>query len=401
MPSLYLVGTADTKAEELDYLRAVLGASGISFKVVDVGIRSAGTKVDVSSNVVATFHSEGTPAVLGADDRGLAVAAMSEAFGRYCLENANDIAAIIGVGGGGGTSIITAGMRCLPFGVPKVMVSTLASGDTSAFVGVSDIMMVPTITDLAGINRISRTVLFNGAQAVIGMVNNPVPKIHDAKPAVALTMFGVTTPCVTMVSDQLRQQFEPVIFHATGTGGQAMETLAQQGEIAGILDITLTEICDYLFGGALPCLATRLDVVAQQKIPWVGSLGALDMINFWAPDTVPKAHKSRQFYHHNPNVTLMRTTPAENAKMGVWIGKKLNACTDSVRLLVPEKGFSELDIDGGVFWDPDANSALIQALKDTLIITHDRQMIHLPHHINDPDFAQAAVESFLKIVTDI
>jgi len=399
LPSLYLVGTADTKAEELDFLREIFVDSGVAVTLVDVGTKIAKTAVDVSAESVAVHHSGGSQSVFSTDDRGTAVSAMGMAFANYCTENASDIAAIIGIGGGG-TSIITAGMRCLPFGVPKVMVSTLASGDTAAFVGVSDIMMMPTITDLAGINRISRTVLYNSAQAILGMSNNRAPAMRDAKPAVGLTMFGVTTTCVSTASDLLRQQFEPLIFHATGTGGQAMESLAKQGEIAGVLDFTLTEICDLLFGGVLPCLPNRLDVVAQNNLPWVGSLGALDMINFWAPGTVPAVHKSRLFYYHNPNVTLMRTTPEENATMGAWIGEKLNACAGPVRLMVPERGISDLDIDGGAFWDPDANSALIQALEDMVNITSSRQIIRVPHHINDPQFAQAAVENFLTIISD-
>ncbi len=400
MPNLYLVGTADTKVAELDFLRGILAGSGNSVTVVDVGTRTANTTVEVSAQTVAGHYSDGSHAVLGTDDRGTAVAAMGAAFAEYCTQNTSSIDAIIGIGGGGGTSIITAGMRRLPFGIPKVMVSTLAAGDTAAFVGVSDIMMVPTITDLAGINRVSRTVLHNSAQAILGMINNPVPIVRDAKPAIGLTMFGVTTPCVSMASDLLREQFEPLTFHATGTGGRAMENLARQGQIAGLLDITLTEICDFLFGGVLPCRPSRLDVVAQQKLPWIGSLGALDMINFWAPDTIPDIHKSRLFYHHNPNVTLMRTTPAENMQMGKWIGEKLNACTGPVRLLVPEKGLSALDISGGDFWQPEANLALIQALEETMNLTNDRQLIRVPHHINDPQFAQIAVENFLTIISD-
>ncbi len=400
MSSLYIVGTADTKGEELNFLRAILADSDAKVILVDVGTRTASIKVDVTANSVASFHPEGPGAALGTDDRGTAVAAMSAAFGEYCASNASDIAAIIGIGGGGGTSIITAGMRSLPLATPKVMVSTLASGNTAAFVGVSDIIMVPTITDLAGLNRVTRKVLHNAAQALLGMASHPSPPVGDDKTAIGLTMFGVTTPCILAASQLLSEQFDPLIFHATGTGGQAMEHLAAQGEISGMLDLTLTEICDFLFGGVLPCLSTRLDVVSHANLPWVGAVGALDMVNFWAPTTVPTALADRLFYHHNPNVTLMRTTPAENAKMGAWIAGKLNSCGGPVRLLIPEKGVSSLDIEGGAFWDSEANAALFEALESNIETTDNRQVVRVPHHINDPEFAQLAVETFLKMFPD-
>jgi uncharacterized protein (UPF0261 family) len=277
-----------------------------------------------------------------------------------------------------------------------LMVSTLASGDTAPYVGTSDIVMVPSVTDIAGLNRLSRVVLSNAAHALIGAVSAPPPASATDLPAIGLTMFGVTTPCVTAITDHLRDRYDCLVFHATGTGGRAMERLLDQGLLSGLIDITTTEVADLLFGGVLPALPDRLDVVARTGAPWVGSVGALDMVNFWAPSTVPDRYRGRLFYHHNPNVTLMRTIPEENAQIGRWIGAKLNACSGPVRLLIPEKGVSALDIDGGPFWDPQADAALFGALQDS--ITDPARLVFLPHHINDPAFAKAAADTFLSLM---
>ncbi len=399
MPSIYLVGTADTKGEELAYLRSILDRSGINVKLVDVGTRKPMISVDVPARTVAALH----PAAGGAletEDRGTAVAAMGEAFAAFCKTHAQDIAGIIGIGGGGGTSIITAGMRELPYGVPKVMVSTLASGDVGPYVDVSDIAMFPSVTDIAGLNRLSRAILHNAAYALLGMVQNPCAAASDDKPAIGLSMFGVTTPCVTAITPTLADRFDCLVFHATGTGGRAMEKLLAEGVLSGLIDITTTEIADHLVGGVLSAGPTRLDVVAATGAPYVGSLGALDMVNFWAPNTVPTKFSDRQFYHHNPNVTLMRTTPQECAEIGRWIGAKLNACKGSVRFLIPERGISALDIEGGAFHDPEADNALFDALAETTQQTVQRQIIRLPLHINDPAFAAAAANAFTDITKD-
>ncbi|PSL19361.1 Tm-1-like ATP-binding domain-containing protein [Shimia abyssi] len=400
MTAIYVVGTADTKGDELAYLRAILEPSGTPIKVVDVGIRRPNCAVDITAQEVGAAMPNFDSSVFESDDRGAAVSAMSTAFSAFCTMHKEDIAGILGIGGGGGTSIISAGLRALPYGIPKMIVSTLASGDTSAFVGVSDTIMVPAITDLAGLNRVSRQVLHNAAHGLLGMVHNPAPVTKDTKQAVGLSMFGVTTPCVTHVADLIAGTVDPLIFHATGTGGQTMERLAEEGSLCGLIDVTLTELCDFRVGGVLPCLPERLDVVARGQIPWVGAPGALDMVNFWAPDTVPAIFADRKFYHHNPNVTLMRTTPAENADFGRWIGEKLNACGGRVTLLIPEKGVSMLDIEGGEFWWPEANAALFNALEDTIQITKSRQVTRLPYHINDPEFAAALAATFQKLTED-
>jgi uncharacterized protein (UPF0261 family) len=392
--TIHVAGTCDTKGEEIAYLRDLIQAQGQAVTIVDLGTRAPSIRPDIPAGAVSACHPDGTD-VLAGSDRGQAVTAMGQAFAAWCSAHAGEIAGIIAVGGGGGTSIACAGLRELPYGVPKFMVSTLASGDTAPYVGTSDIVMVPSVTDIAGLNRLSRVILSNAAHALIGAATAPPPAISTDRPAIGLTMFGVTTPCVTAISDRLRDRFDCLVFHATGTGGRAMERLLDQGVLSGLIDITTTEIADLLFGGVLPARPDRLDVVARTGAPWVGSVGALDMVNFWAPSTVPDRYLDRLFYHHNPNVTLMRTTPEENAQIGRWIGDKLNACKGPVRLLFPQRGISALDIDGGAFWNPDADAALFSALRDT--IADPERLVPLPLHINDPDFAQIATDTYLSL----
>jgi uncharacterized protein (UPF0261 family) len=275
-------------------------------------------------------------------------------------------------------------------------VSTLASGDTAPYIDVSDIVMVPSVTDLAGLNRLSRVILHNAAQAIAGMVKHPAP-LESGKPALGLTMFGVTTPCVTAISEALRERYDCLVFHATGTGGRAMEKLADSGLVEGVIDITTTEVCDLLFGGVLPATEDRFGAIARTKIPYVGSVGALDMVNFWAPSTVPERYRGRKLYHHNPNVTLMRTTPEECEKIGAWIAGRLNQCEGPVRFLIPEKGVSSLDMEGAAFWDPEADAALFKALESGMKQTRERHLVRLALHINDRAFAEAAVAAFNEI----
>jgi uncharacterized protein (UPF0261 family) len=308
-----------------------------------------------------------------------------------------DIGAIIGIGGGGGTSVITAGMRTLPYGIPKLMVSTMASGDVSAYVGISDIVMMPSVTDMAGLNGLSRVILHNAAQAIAGMAAVPAEQ-QPAKPSIGLTMFGVTTPCVMAIAERLRSDYDCMVFHATGAGGRTMEKLADSGIITGVIDITTTEVCDLLFGGVLPATEDRFGAIARTRIPYVGSVGALDMVNFQAVDTVSQHLRTRNLYKHNPNVTLMRTSPEECRAIGEWIGAKLNACDGSVRFLIPERGVSALDVEGGAFWDPEADAALFTALETTVRQTSNRRLVRLPLHINDPAFAEAAASTFLELI---
>lgn len=392
MSRIYVVGTADTKGEELAHLAGLIRAQGAIPCLVDIGIRAATVPVDVTAREVAGAEAD---AILGGDDRGTAVAGMARAFAAW-IGTRRDIAGIIGIGGGGGTSIVTAGMRTLPIGLPKIMISTLASGDVAPYVGVSDIVMMPSITDFAGLNRISRVILHNAAHAIVAMALHPAPA-GSGKPALGLTMFGVTTPAVTDIVEELKADYEPLVFHATGTGGQTMEALCDSGLLAGVLDITTTEVADYLFGGVLAALPTRLDCIARTKVPYVGSLGACDMINFWAPDTVPARYEGRLFYQHNANVTLMRTTPKECFAIGEWIAGKLALSEGPVRFLIPEKGVSALDVAGGPFWDPAADAELFRGIEQGAPWTGDRRLMRVPHHINDPAFAEAAVAAFREI----
>jgi uncharacterized protein (UPF0261 family) len=395
MKRIYVVATADTKGEELDYLASEIKAAGGVPVRVDVGTSAHERPVDVTRDLVAEFGGPTAAAALASRDRGSAVAAMASAFALF-MRSRTDVAGIVGIGGGGGTSIVTAGMRELPLGVPKIMVSTLASGDVAPYVDVSDIMMMPAITDMAGLNRISRSILRDAACAVTAMAAQP-PMPGIDLPAIGLTMFGVTTPCVTAIAERLRDDYDCLVFHATGTGGRTMEKLLDSGMLAGVLDITTTEVCDLICGGVLSAGEGRLDAIARAKVPYVGSVGALDMVNFWAPETVPPRYADRIFYRHNSNVTLMRTTPEECTAIGEWIGRKLNACDGPVIFLIPEKGVSALDIDSGPFFDPAADRALFSALEATIEQTALRQVRRLPLHINDPLFAEAAVTAFREI----
>ncbi|RWC39748.1 MAG: UPF0261 family protein [Mesorhizobium sp.] len=395
MKHIYVAGTADTKGEELAFLADAIVMTGASVVRVDVGTRNPTVPVDVAAGEVAGHHPAGGDAVLGGNDRGAAVAAMGIAFTRFA-QSRNDIAAMIGIGGGGGTSIITSGMRALPLGLPKIMVSTLASGDTAPYVDVSDIIMMPSVTDMAGLNRLSRVVLHNAAQAISGMAARPAPP-PDGRPSIGLTMFGVTTPCVTAIADHLRSTYDCMVFHATGTGGRSMEKLADSGLLSGVVDITTTEVCDFLFGGVLPATEDRFAAIARTGLPYVGSVGALDMVNFWAPSTIPEHYRGRLFYKHNPNVTLMRTTAQECHAIGEWIGARLARCAGPVHFLIPEKGVSALDIEGGAFFDPEADAVLFEAIERTIRPNDTRRVTRLPLHINDPEFAKAATSAFLDI----
>ena len=395
MKRVYVVGTADTKGEELAYLRALVVAAGAEAVLVDVGTRKPAIAADVRAADVAAFHPEGASAVTGTDDRGTAVAAMGEAFTRF-LASRDDIAGMVGIGGGGGTSIITAGMRALPVGLPKLMVSTLASGDVGAFVGVSDIAMMYSVTDMAGLNRISRVVLRNAANAIVGMARE-APLDAIGKPSIGLTMFGVTTPCVTQAVEMLKGDYDCLVFHATGTGGRAMEKLVDSGLVTGVIDATTTEVADFVGGGVMSAGEDRFGAIARTGIPYVGSVGALDMVNFWAPETMPEHYRERKVHRHNPQVTLMRTTIDENRQIGAWIAERLNRCKGLVRFLIPEQGVSAMDAPGQPFDDREADAALFNAIETALVQTDRRMLIRLPLHINDRAFSAALVENFRAI----
>jgi uncharacterized protein (UPF0261 family) len=287
-------------------------------------------------------------------------------------------------------------MRALPVGVPKVLISTVASGNVEQYVGPADILMLHSVADVQGINSITRKVLSNGANALAGMVQGRESATHDSsdKPAIGLMMFGVTTPCVQRVMGALESDYDCLVFHATGTGGRAMEKLMDSGMLAAVLDLTTTEVCDMIAGGVFAANEDRFGASIRAGLPYIGSCGALDMVNFGAPDTVPEKYQGRTLYEHNPQITLMRTTAEENTAMGAWIGGRLNEMTGPVRFFLPEGGVSMLDAPGQAFHDPEANAALFKALEDTVKATEDRQLIRVPYNINDPEFADLVVETF-------
>ena len=384
----FVIGTCDTKAEELRYLRELLRSAGIDALIVDVGTSGdAAPDADISASQVAACHPQGSRAVF-VDDRGKAVANMAEAL-RQLLAGRDDVAGVIGIGGSGGTALITPAMRDLDIGVPKVMVSTIASGNVAPYVGASDIAMIYSVTDVAGLNRISRRVLGNAAHALLGMLARQVPEAADDKPAIGLSMFGVTTACVNGITDALAADYDCLVFHATGTGGAAMEKLADSGLVAGLLDVTATEVADYLVGGVMPCSKDRYGAPARTGLPWVGSVGAVDMVNFAGRETVPEKFADRNLLVHNPQITLMRTTVEENAAIGRWIAERLNRCDGPVTLFLPLGGVSAVDAPGMPFHDAAADAACFEAIRAHLDRTETRQLIELPLHINDPAFADA------------
>lgn len=395
---VYVAGTCDTKGRELAYVRDLIAADGLAVALADLSTSGTAASADISAAEIAAHHPGGAGAVF-TGERGASVAAMASAFAAFMVSR-GDVAGLIGLGGSGNTALVTPAMQALPVGVPKLMVSTVASGNVAAYVGPSDIAMMYSVTDIAGLNRISRRVLGNAAHAIAGMARAAIPATKDDRPAVGITMFGVTTPCVTAVTAALESDYDCLVFHATGTGGTSMEKLADSGLLAGIIDITTTEIADLLVGGTLACTEDRLGTVARTRLPYVGSCGALDMVNFGARATVPERFAARRFHVHNPQVTLMRTTPDECARVGAWIGEKLNRCEGPVRFLIPEGGVSAIDVPGQPFHDPAADAALFAALESTVQQTGRRHLQRLPCAINDPRFAAAVVESFRAIVTE-
>lgn len=396
--TVYVVGTCDTKAEELAYARSLIRAAGVEAVLVDVGTRSETDVADVPAREVAARHPGGVEAVLGGSDRGAAVGAMAEALTIW-LTGRQDIGAVLGLGGSGNTALVTQAMRALPVGVPKLMVSTVASGNVAPYVGPTDIAMMYSVTDVAGLNAISRKIIANAAHAAAAMALWQAPEASGDRPGVGMTMFGVTTTCVDQIRERIGDSYECYVFHATGTGGQSMEKLAESGLLAGMIDITTTEVPDLLMGGVFPCTQDRFGAVARTRLPYVGSIGAVDMVNFGALETVPEKYRDRNLYVHNPQVTLMRTTAEENAAIGRWIAERLNRCEGEVRFLLPLGGVSAIDVPGMPFHDPEADAALFAAIRDTLVTTPKRQLIELPFTINDPAFADAAVAEFRKIAS--
>jgi len=420
--SVYLLGTLDTKGAEIAFVRDRLQSSGLTTTVVDTGCLGSPTiPPDVSREELFRAAGVKLAELQAANDRGQAVTqAAAGATNLIAAAHARgDVDGVICLGGSAGTTIGTAAMRALPLGVPKLMVSTLASGQTRPYVGGKDILMMNAVVDIAGINRISREVLGNAAAAMAGMVlsvSGTLPSVPDTssgalkkrsghsdaswtqdRPLIAATMFGVTTPCVNHARQLLEAAgYEVLVFHATGNGGEAMEGLIADGLIAGVLDITTTELADELVGGVLSAGPTRLTAAGKRGVPQVISVGALDMVNFGPPATVPEKFRGRLFYQHNPTVTLMRTTVEENRTLGEEIGRKSAAATGPTVILLPRRGVSAIDADGKPFHDPAAREALYSGIRATC---GSVEVIELDRHINDPEFAAACAERLLAMVT--
>jgi uncharacterized protein (UPF0261 family) len=400
--TILLIGTFDTKGAEYTYVRDLIAARGHRVLTLNAGVAGDPTFVpDVSAAQVAEAGGSSLADLRAAADRGAALEVMTRGAAalaaRFYTEGKFD--GVLALGGSGGTVIATAAMQALPVGLPKVMVSTVASGDVQPYVGVKDICMMYSVVDIAGLNRLSRRILANAAGMVCGAVEEAGGEDAGTrdKPLVAATMFGVTTPCVNMVRERLEQAgYEVLVFHATGSGGRAMESLIESGFITGVADITTTEWCDELVGGVLTAGPHRLEAAAKAGLPQVVSVGALDMVNFWAMDTVPAQFKNRTLYKHNPNVTLMRTTPPECGELGRIIADKLNQATGPTTLFIPLKGVSAIDKVGQPFYLPEADKALFEALRQN--IRPPVELVELDLHINDPEFAVAMAERLLQML---
>jgi uncharacterized protein (UPF0261 family) len=400
MPTVVLVGTLDTKGHELSYLRDRVREHGVDVLLVDAGLFEPQVEADVPHDQVARAAGEDVSELASRGDRGAAVTAMARGAAEVArrLHADKRLDAIAGVGGSGNSSIATAAMRALPVGVPKLMVSTLASGDTRPYVGAVDVTMTYSVVDVSGINSISARILANAGGAIAGMAKATVPPLAE-KPLVAASMFGVTTPCVTRARERLEELgYEVLVFHATGTGGQSMEALVRGGYLAGVLDVTTTELADDLVGGVLSAGPDRLEAAGAAGVPQVVSLGALDMVNFGPRDSVPAQFADRNLYVHNPTVTLMRTTPEECGELGRRVGRKLSAATGPTALYIPLRGVSAIDVEGQPFHDPKADDALLGGLRETLdgVETHE-----VDTDVNDPEFAVAMADRLHELIEGV
>lgn len=406
--AVLLVGTLDTKGVEFQFVRDLLRDAGLATLVMDAGVQGPPVFLpDFSREEV--FHAAGVRLanVQRAADRGVAVTLAAQGVAKLATDlfQQGKLDGVIGLGGSAGTTIGTAAMRALPFGVPKLMVSTLASGQVRPYVGVRDILMMHSVVDISGLNRISRAVLVNAANAIIGMVKGkqniaePEASAREAnsKPLISATMFGVTTPCVEAARATVEKAgYEVLVFHATGTGGLTMESFISDGLIAGVLDLTTTELADELVGGVLSAGRDRLTAAGLRGVPQVISLGALDMVNFGSPESVPEKFRGRRFYQHNPTVTLMRTTPEENDALAKEIAHKASAARGPTAVLVPKRGVSAIDREGQPFWWPEADAALFASLR--LWMSPHVELIETDQHINDLAFAELAARTLLRLM---
>jgi uncharacterized protein (UPF0261 family) len=403
MPTIVMIGTLDTKGPEVEYVRGRLAEHGCDVLVVDAGVMGQSRyPVDVRADEVARAGGADRERLAAAGDRAAAIGAMSDGVRAIlvALHDEGRLDGVMALGGSGGTSIAAPGMRALPIGVPKLIVSTLAAGDTRPYVGESDIAMLFPVVDIAGIHRISERILTNAAAAIAGMAAASVsyrPR-GTGRPLIAATMFGVTTPCVTVARERLETLgYEVLVFHATGSGGRAMEALARAGLLAGVLDITTTELADELVGGVLTAGPERLEAAGAAGTPQVVSVGALDMVNFGPVDTVPPRFSGRTLHRHDPTITLMRTTQAECTELGRLMARKLGRARGPVAVYLPLRGVSLLDVPGGPFHDPDADVRLFDALRAGL--GDGVELVEMDVDINDPSFGRAMADRLHDLVS--
>ena len=393
-----LIGTFDTKGEEFSFLREQIERAGLRTITIDVGVLgNPPFEPGISQTDVAAAAKENLEALRTERDRGRSVTAMAVGakaiVGRLFEQGA--IHGVVSLGGSAGTAIATAAMRVLPCGFPKLMVSTLAAGDIKPYVGTTDVCMMPSVLDIAGLNRVSRRIISNAAGAICGMIASEQAGVLNEKPAIAATMFGVTTPCVTAARHILEERgYEVLVFHATGTGGRAMEQLIDDGAFRGVLDMTTTELADQLVGGVMSAGPHRLEAAGRKGIPQVVCPGAIDMVNFGPEETVPVKFRSRNLYVHNPTVTLLRTTPEECAEIGRITAIKLNRASGPVTVLIPLQGVSAIDKIGGPFYLQEALDAYRRALKASLSPTV--RLVELDAHINDEKFALLAADLLME-----
>lgn len=400
MKTIAIIGTFDTKGTEFEFIKKLVREQGLDTLCIHAGAFEPLFAPDVSNAEVAASVGVSMEEISSKRDRAFATDVMSRGAEKLIPElyAQGRFDGIISVGGSGGTSMATPAMRALPIGVPKVMVSTMASGNVSQYVGTSDVVMFPSVVDAEGLNAISMEIFSNAVNAVVGMVKNKKPLAHENKPIIAATMFGVTTPCIKTSKAYLEEQgYEVLVFHATGTGGRTMETLINAGFIKGVLDITTTEWCDELFGGVLNAGSHRLEAAGACGVPQVVSVGALDMVNFGPLDTVPEQYRGRNLYKHNPTVTLMRTTKEENIRLGEVIAEKLNAAKSPTALMLPLRGVSAIDGEGQPFNDPEADKALFDTLRAN--IGSNVELIELDSNVNDDAFALAAAKKLLELMS--
>ncbi len=397
--TIAIVGALDTKGQEFAFLKSEIEKRGCATLVVDTGVLGEAVfEPDISREQVALAGGSNLSQLIERKERGEAMAVMTKGVAEIARElyEGKRIDGMISMGGGGGTVIGTSAMRSLPVGFPKLMVSTLASGDTAPYVSTTDITMMPSVVDVAGVNRISRRIYTNAAGAICGMVLGEIEP-GDDKPLIAASMFGNTTTAVDHARQIMESKgYEVLVFHATGTGGQTMEALVADDYISGVLDITTTEWADEVCGGVFSAGTQRLEAAARAGIPQVVVPGCIDMCNFWARDTVPEKYAGRTFYEWNPNVTLMRTTPEENQRMGKIFAEKLSAASGPVAVLIPLKGFSQLDLEGQPFYWPETIRAFITALRGDL--RQDIPVTELDYDINAPEFSRQAAETLLAML---